>query len=349
MLVYWLMYLVPASMALFTSGNFRKTNSISWYLVGLLFILIIGPRLVGGDLGNYMGHFTDTKGLPLAQAMRIFSRGDPGYQFINWLMNDIDVGFYAANSIFGAIFIFGLIRFCRDQINPWIAFSVAVPYLVIVVAMGYIRQSVAIGLFMVAITYLRQGKLKNYVVWIFLAATIHKTSILMLPVGFFIYGQGQGIVVRILMLIPLVYGGWDLLVADQQEHLWHNYVEKDMQSQGAKIRVFMNLIPSILLLIYRKEWKRSFNDFQFWFWIALGSFAAMGLVGLASTAVDRISLYFIPIQLVVFARLPYLARRDLSQQSTKLIIILGYTAVLFVWLNYSFHAHMWLPYQNFLF
>lgn len=347
MLIYWLMYFIPASIALFGSGNFRKTNIILWYFIGILFILIIGPRLVGGDLVNYMSHFTDTKGLSLSQAMQVFSHGDPAYKFFNWLLNDFDWGFYAANTIYGAIFTFGLIKLSRDEINPWIAFSVAVPYLIIVVAMGYTRQSVAIGIFMLAITYLRQEKLKAYVVLILLAAMFHKTAILMLPLGFFLYGKG--LILRILMLIPIMYGGWDLLLANQQEHLWHNYVEREMESQGAMIRVLMNFIPAVLLFVYRKEWKNSFNDYTFWLWIAIGSLLAVGLVSLASTAVDRISLYFIPIQLVVFSRLPYLARKQLSPKFTKMLIVFGYMAVLFVWLNFAHHSAMWLPYRNFLF
>jgi len=111
----------------------------------------------------------------------------------------------------------------------------------------------------------------------------------------------------------------------------------------------MNFFPSILLLVYRKEWKKAYDDYQFWFWIALASIISLFLVSAASTAVDRIALYFIPIQLVVSARLPYLARKQIKPSVTKVLIVIGYAAVLFVWLNFAVHAHGWLPYQNILF
>jgi len=346
MLTYWLMFFIPAGMALFTSGHFRKTTHISWYIVGIVFILIIGPRMVGGDLGNYMAHFYDAEGLSFTEAMTVFRRGDPGYKFVNWLFNDVENGFYWANTVFGSIFVFGLVRFCRDQINPWVAFTVAVPYLVIVVAMGYMRQGVAIGIFMWALPYLRRGKLKIYITLIFIAALFHKTALLMMPLGFFIYGEG--LLLRLLMIVPLMYGAWDLLLSEQQDKLWQNYVDVQMQSQGAKIRVIMNLIPSLLLLYYKDIWKKSFNDYTFWFWIALGSIAAVILVDFASTAVDRMALYFIPIQLVVFARLPYLAKKQMHPDMIKLLIVFGYGTVLFVWLHFALHAHMWFPYKNIL-
>ena len=121
-----------------------------------------------------------------------------------------------------------------------------------------------------------------------------------------------------------------------------------MKSDGAKIRVAMNLIPSLLLLKYRKEWKKYYNDYRFWFWIALGSIISVGLVSTASTAVDRIALYFIPIQLVVFSRLPYLAKKQVSPVVMKVLIVIGYAVVLFVWMNFATHSKYWIPYQNLL-
>lgn len=343
MLIYWLIYLIPASLALIIERR-RQTDRMLWIGIGFLFILLIGFRYdVGGDWGNYLRHYDYVSGVSLAQAM---SRGDPGHQFLNWQMAKWGQGVYGTNVVYGAIFIFGLVKFSRNQVYPWLSMAVAAPYLITVVAMGYSRQGVAIGLFLLAVTYLQKGKFKTYVALILFAALFHKTAILLLPLGMFLYGKGLGL--RAIMIVPIVYGAWDLLLADQQEHLWRSYVEQQMQSSGAKIRVFMNLVPSLLLLIYRKEWQRSFDDYAFWFWIAVGSIISMGLVNSASTAVDRIALYFIPIQLVVFSRLPYLARKQMSPDSTKVLIVIAYAAVLFVWLNYATHSKYWLPYQNIL-
>ncbi len=344
MLTYWLMYLITASMALFV-GRRQQYNLGPWLLIGLVFILLIGFRdYVGGDWGNYLRHYDRIIGVSFEEAME---GGDPGHKYLNWLAAKWDLGVYATNVVYGTVFMIGLIKFSRKQPYPWLAMAVATPYLITVVAMGYSRQAIAIGLFMWAVTYLEKGKFAAYVILILIAALFHKTALLLLPLGVFLYGKG--LMLRLLMVIPVIYGAWDLLLADQQEKLWRNYVEAQLASSGAYIRVTMNLIPSLLLLAYRKEWKRSFDDYRFWFWIAISSIAAIGFVGTASTAVDRITLYFIPIQLVVYSRLPYLARRQISPQATKTMILLVYAAVLFVWLNYAANAYAWLPYGNILF
>ena len=344
MFIYWFMYFI-ASMMVLSTGQKSSNKLIPLILMGMFLIIIIGFRFeVGGDWFNYIGHYNEIIGIPFEDAMH---GGDPAHKFLNWLSARWDLGVYGTNVFYGFIFIWGLIRFARKQPNAWIVLLVAVPYLIIVVVMGYSRQGVAIGLFLLAVSYLDEGKFKIYIVFVLIAALFHKTALLLLPLGIFLYGKGLAL--RIVMIIPIAYGAWDLLLSEQQDKLWANYVEVQMHSDGAKIRVAMNLIPSLLLLIYKKEWKKTFNDYSFWFWIALGSITSVVLVNFASTAVDRVALYFIPIQLVVFSRLPYLARKSLSPSIIKLMIVFGYALVLFVWLFFATHSAYWIPYQSVVF
>ncbi len=158
MLTYWLMYFIPAGIALFF-GRSRQANQMLWISIGFIFILIIGFRYeVGGDWFNYIGHYDHIVGLELKEAMR---GGDPAHKFLNWLMARWDMGVYGTNVIYGAIFMWGLIRFSRQQPYPWLAIVAAVPYLITVVVMGYSRQAVAIGIFLLAISYLDEKKFKT--------------------------------------------------------------------------------------------------------------------------------------------------------------------------------------------
>ena len=345
MLTYWILYLIPVSMALFVSST-RKSKLMPWLFLGIFFILVIGLRdQVGCDWYNYVRHFESTEGVSLAQAFTQVK--DPAHTFVNWWMGQWGWGVYGVNFIYAIIFVTGLITCVRTQANPWLALAAAVPYMVVMVSMGYSRQGVALGLFMLAITYVEKGKFKSYVFWVLMATMFHKSAIILLPLGLF-FSTGS-MWLRVVIMIPVLYGGWDLMLAEKQEQLWETYVENQMQSSGAYIRVIMNFFPAMLLLMYRKQWKRHYADYPFWFWVAMGSIASMFLVGAATTAVDRVALYFIPIQLAVFSRLPYLARKQMSPKMTKIIIILIYTAVLFAWLVFASHSHCWIPYQNILF
>jgi len=344
MFVYWMIYFMLVFLTLFNTRKSSK-NIWQWFIVGVVFVVVIGFRdEVGCDWFSYVRHYQSTLGLTLSQVL--IEQKDIAHAFINWIMGQYDGGIYSVNFIYALIFVIGLLRFARAQIEPWLVVSVAVPYMIIVVVMGYSRQGVALGLFMLAITYLQQKNFKAYIFWVLIAALFHKTAIVLLPFGLFLSNHGMKL--RLLILMPVFYGGWDLLLAQQQEQLWDTYISVQMHSSGAKIRVLMNFIPAILFFVYRKKWKRYFDDYPFWFWVSVSSIVLLFVVGFATTAVDRISLYLIPLQLIVYSRLPFLMQQSVPYNLVKLFILLFYTAVLFVWLNFATHASCWLPYHNVL-
>ena len=111
------------------------------WLIGIALTLFIGLRHeVGGDWFSYIPYLTRAEGIPLAEAIAM---GDPGYNTLNWLFAGNALGIYGVNMVSGAIFSAGLVLICRAQPRPWLALCFAVPYMVIVVAMGYSRQGVA--------------------------------------------------------------------------------------------------------------------------------------------------------------------------------------------------------------
>ena len=69
----------------------------------------------------------------------------------------------------------------------------------------------------------------------------------------------------------------------------------------------------------------------------------------SSTAVDRMALYIIPLQLMVLGRFPAWMARSKSEFNTLSISVVGYSAlVLFVWLNFAVHsAEGWIPFDLF--
>ena len=347
MLIYFLLYLTPAILALSWQSDIKVNHKqmFFWYGVGLFFTLVIGFRHeVGGDWYNYIRIFRGISYLTFNEALQY---GDPAYSLLNWTLNDWGFYIYHVNIICASIFIIGLIIFSKRQPNPWLAMVVAVPYIVVVMSMGYTRQAVALGFIFMALNSLEKSKFKHFLIFVALATTFHKSAILMMGLGLFL--QGNGKLVRFFAVIIVGYSAWSSFFSDQQQHLWDAYVTTKMQSQGAVIRVVMNLFPSMILLMLRKKWKQEFKDYSFWQMIALGSIISMFLVNFASTAVDRIALYFTPIQVIVYSRLPFLLRNTLSEKTTTFLIVAVYLLVLYVWLNYAAHSRFWLPYQNFLF
>ncbi len=353
---YWLMYLIPAIAAL-GSVQRRPSQATSrysvalgpmWLLTMLVSTLLIGYRLeVGGDWGAYLGYVYRVRYASLAE---VLSMGDPGYQLINWISDRLEWGIWGVNLFCGAVFSLGLAFFCRSLPRPWLALAVAVPYLVTVVAMGYSRQGVALGFAMMGLVALGRRQNLWFVVWVLLGATCHKSAVLLLPVAALSATRNRYWTALWVGVVSL--GAYYLLLEDAVEQLYTGYIEAQYQSQGAFIRLAMNAIPAAILLLWHKRFAFSRQEAALWRWFALISLALMAVLMAtpATTAVDRVALYMLPLQLVVFSHIPSVFGRTPNAQSLLVAAIVGYYAlVLFVWLNFAAHAYAWVPYRNYLF
>lgn len=338
---YWLMFLFPA-WALLMPRRLKSSQAwLPWAVVFVLFSLMMGLRHeVGGDWLNYIPLFQDTARRDFTEVM---GRGDPGYYGLNWLVGRLGGDIYLVNLACALIMMWGTVKFCRAQPNPWLALLVAVPYMLIVVGMGYTRQAVALGFALLGLTALGHGKVRTFVIWVAIGATFHKSAVLLLPIAALAASRNRLLTAALVgATTALLYY---LLLANETDALWTNYVEAEYQSQGGLIRVLMNVVPAVLLILFAKRLVPDRQERKLWLWIAAFALVCLPLIGLASTAVDRVALYLIPLQLFVFSRVPRLA--GTTQVRTPLVLgVMGYYfAVQYVWLNHAAHAFAWVPYQ----
>ncbi|TAK39913.1 MAG: EpsG family protein [Lysobacteraceae bacterium] len=346
---YWLMFFFPA-WALLIPGRLKPHQGwVPWALVFMLFTLMMGLRHeVGGDWGSgtagYLPLFYNTQAMTLGEAL---SEGDPGYYGLNWVVAQLGGSIYLVNLVCAIIMMLGTTRFCRDQPNPWLALLAAVPYMLIVVGMGYTRQAVALGFALLGLAALGRGNVRKYVIWIALGATFHKSAVLLLPIAALAASRNRMFTIALVGLTTAML--YYLLLADASEALWVNYVDSQRQSQGGMIRVAMNVLPAVLLIFFRRRLSPDPQERKLWLWIAVLCLVCLPLVGLASTAVDRIALYLIPIQLFVFSRMPRLADTVQTRTPLVLAIVVYYAAVLYVWLTFGDFSEYWVPYQNVIF
>ena len=341
MLPYWLMFLVPALAVLMPWRLPERQSRCAWLVVGSAFALMMGLRdEVGGDWGTYLPIFHDTALGTFGEAI---GRGDPGYHGLNWLVERGGGDIYIVNLLCAAVTMWGTVVFCRRQPNPWLALLVAVPYMLVVVGMGYTRQAVALGFALLGLAALGDGRVRTFVIWVAIGALFHKSAVLLLPIAALAASRNRWLTALLVgVSTTLLYY---LLLADSSEQLWINYVEAQYQSQGGLIRVVMNVVPAVLLIVFRERLAPDPQVRKLWLWIALFALACLPLVGLASTAVDRVALYLIPLQLFVFAQLPRLAHNARARSLVVTGVVAYYAAVQFVWLNFAAHAFAWVPYR----
>ena len=348
MVPYWMLFSLCGFAALISRPSLdpRDRRGAWLALFGLFLALMIGFRWgVGGDWGSETRMLRIIRNLDLIDALRAL---DPAFGLVVWIEAQDGYNIWQMNLFAGVVFTIGLVFFCKNEPHPWLAATVAIPYLVIVVAMGYTRQSAAIGMAMSAFVMLQRRAISRFLVFVLLGATMHSTAVLLFPLG--IIGSRVSKTAALLLGGPVFLIAFTYLLQDKVDTFIGGYVTAAYSSSGALIRVSMNVIAAALFLLFRNRFQLSPE--QRALITTLSIVALLFLVALfttsSSTAVDRMALYIIPLQLFVFGRLPTaLGRSDSERRMLTLGVIVYSLAIMLVWLNFADNAASWIPYQIF--
>ena len=350
MALYWAILFLPALFAVHPIKFDSDLRNIAFFLTGISLVILIGFRHeVGGDWYRYIDTaYGIQKGVSFDFSS--FYTGDYAYRLIHWISVNYLNGIYATNLICAVFFVAGLLRFSRAMSIPWMALFVSIQFLVIVVSMGYTRQAAAIGFLMWGLVDLINGKNIRFYVLVIIGSLFHFTSLIMLPIGL-MYNIKNNRIQFILLLLVIILSGMAIyaLFLRQIDHMIYYYLTiKFHHSDGAVVRVFMNFFAAVVFFIFYKKYKKNFNDRKLWLIFSVVSIILLPLAFSYSTFVDRIAIYFLPLQLVVFSRVPILMESPYNRTIFILGVILIYFSALFVWLNFGNFSSFWLPYQNVL-
>lgn len=346
MTIYIIVFFIIVISSLTVSQLDRYIGHLILKLIFTALVFIVGFRhQVGGDWYTYLIMYDQIAKLNLFSAI-LFT--DPAYGLLNFIAAQWDLSIYFVNFVCAAIFIMGLACLCFSLPQPWFALLVSIPYLVTVVAMGYSRQAAAIGLGMIAFVMILERKAWYFTIYIILASLFHKTALFLFL--FFPLSLPKVNIGKVLITFSLLTFIVVIFFVAQIGAMWELYVGQGMVSDGGLVRVLLNVAPALLFIVHRKEWhKRWPNYYGMLLWFSSISLILLPLQFLASTAVDRIALYIIPLQIIVFSTLPLL-----YANGTRYILLFGiiitYFFIYWFWLTSSYYAQCcWIPYGNYLF
>lgn len=332
--------------AAFARSMPRPQSRPMLFLGSLIITAMIGLRYkVGADWIPYEYMFRYVSRLSLGTVINVL--GEPGYQSLNWLVSHSGGEIWQINLVGGLIFSIGLFRFAKVQPSPWLVMVVAVPYLVIVVAMGYSRQAMAMGVLLAGLAAVHNGaSTLRFAAYAALAALFHRSAAFMFPIVALAGGRNR--LVNLLITVSMAYLLYGLFIAPSFDLYRVRYLEARYASEGAGIRLFLNLVPALLYLAASRRFAFSALEHRLWryFSIVACAFPIALLLSPSSAAIDRLALYVIPLQLAILPRVP---RAFGIGAFGRGMVILYSTLILLVWLNFAKNAEFWLPYQLFPF
>ena len=302
---------------------------------------------VGCDWFGYLNQFELYGTVPLSEVM---ATREPVWTAIIAIQTGLGLPYPWLNVITSALFFYGVHRIAQRQPDRLGFLVLLFPVLIINMPMSGIRQGAAIGLICLAFNAFNDRRTLRFVLFVVIASGIHSSAILFLLLAPL---AGGGLDRRRLMLAAVlaIPGVIALLGSDAAETATTRYVNTGAEAYGAVYRVLMLILCAVpTLLFWGRSWRQKFPDEHRL--VIIGSLGMMGLLvilPISSVIADRMTYYFIPIQAMIFARLPWTRLR----QARAFTIAAPYLMLLVVlagWVLLSGHFQQcYVPYETWLF
>ena len=103
---------------------------------------------------------------------------------------------------------------------------------------------------MLGLVALTERKLLRFVVFVVLAATFHKSAVILMPLAVLAGAKNKIWTVFWVGISSVLF--YVLLLQDSVDALKSGYIEAQYDSSGAAIRVAMNALPAALFLLFRR-------------------------------------------------------------------------------------------------
>jgi hypothetical protein len=344
MWIYWFAISLPV-LGIFAPWRLNpRSQRIMWALVLVGFTCFVGLRdMTGGDWNSYQESYYRFGAWPFRWLLE--KPRDPAYYWPAWLLYRMGLPIQFMNFFCASVLIAGVVRFCRSLRFPWVGFLAAVPYLIIVVGMGYTRQATAIGLVLCALVELGRDNKYRYVFFILAAAAFHRTAVGLLPIMALVTARNRMWTIFWAGIL-VVLAGW-LFLFDSVQAMYTSYVVSQYSeaADGAPLRIGMGAIPSVFFLLLRNRFGLDRNTRRLWTVMCVLALAFVPLLLVSYTAVDRFALYFLPVQIFVSSALMSLPRSAQARTGMALAIVGYYLLVFFVWSHFAGNAFRWFPYH----
>lgn len=349
-LSYFLLFLLSLTKKFeINSDNYLVKKKIIFFTFLLLFIFIGFRDEIGGDDFRYQLYYES-----IHLGLENFSTGTehkqkPLFYFINSFASFFNLGVVFVNCVAAFIFSVSLIIFCIFSGNLFLGLMLAMPILIIVMAMGYVTQSVALAFLMLAyLQFIKNNKI-FFLILIFLGATFHPSVTIFTPMILALIVSRNNL--KESFLLALIGTTILIIFYDYFYEMVNNYIGSNLVSSGTIFRLALNFMSVVIFSFFIKKEKLQKNyKILMYFYCTLSTVLLMLTpFGIGTTAIDRIGLYLTPIQILIIIKFLNSNYSIDSRRVVSTIFFIIYLVFMFVWFSFSYYSQDWIPYRNIIF
>ena len=337
----WVYYTVYG--ALLILARFVRQGLGYWIaLIGL--IVFTGYRYwVGCDYSGYLNNWQIMAGQQLKAALQML---DPAHWSLIVLLREWGFSYTHLLVAASIIFFAGFHMLARRQPRPMAMLAMAFPILIVNIPMSAIRQAEAIGLLCLAFTAFIDRSVLRYALYVGFATLFHGSAMVFLALAPFVRMQfnRRTIALGIVILAPGIYLMIQSTAADAA---LNRYVGTGIDAAGAAFRLAVLFLSGAAYLwklapLWRAQYPQDYKLVTIGAWMMV---MVLALLPISSVIGDRFGYYLIPLQLVIFSRIPYLKGLR-NRQVWTVVPWAGLTLVFLVWTQLSgLFMQCYVPYR----
>lgn len=347
MIIYILLILMASAFAVLEMAYPDSKRLKRWMIVTSAFAMsfLAGLRFeVGGDWIPYLNYHRDALNTTF---LTYVVQNDIGYMTLDWIFARAGLQIWSTNLVCAAILATGAALLASTLKYSNLFMLSAVPYLIIVVGMGYSRQSAAIGMVCIATYFMLNNRRAPALAFALLSLVFHKSAAFgILPV-LLTFGKSPWVTFGMSIVgIPLLIYS---IVLETMEYVQSHFLSGAFQSAGAYIRIAQIFLCGLwfFALLFKREPQNRQRFLKVLGVLAVLSMPAL-IVSPSDTLVDRLALYLLPFQCYVLARTPEIFMPGSNRTMAYAAMICVNLAIFVVWMTSADNLHNWLPYMNYL-
>lgn len=191
MLPYLLLLSFVAGLGLFLceQNSSREKDAFFLCLVSVVLIVFSAARAetVGIDYGVYRDYFEQARagGWTFLTGPENPYRAEFGFSLLNYLVSLVSGDAHVFMAVAAALMVgMAAAVLYRDCAVPWLGMFVFISFNFFGNSLSFIRQSLAIGIFLFAIRYLQNRRPVPYLLIVLLASSFHSSMLLLIPICF---------------------------------------------------------------------------------------------------------------------------------------------------------------------
>lgn len=335
--------------------NSSSKSKLFWYFSILILISINTIKWnVGGDWWVYYDYTLLTKSRGLFDSLII---SEPGFMLLTWINSRLGFDLPGINFFASIIFFLGLQKLIKNEKGKWLSLLITIPIIYFIIFQGYLRQGIALGFILLSIGSLKENKNLYFLFYVFVAFLFHRSAIFcffFILHDFYIlrrfFSKFIFLCLFVLFLyflylfIPIINLEINNLLKRLSGDIYHYYTHKIRISTGAIPRAIINSLPAFLFFLFYDKFSR-YKDFSIYFTLSLITLLLFILSFFFSTIADRLSIYTVALQIVIYPRFINLIDNNSIKLSLILLIIISYFFMLIFYFAFGENSTQYFPYE----